>query len=322
MNTKDFSSLLLSIPNLTPTQRAKVKENINALDDRDQVSEILREGKDSDPVCPHCGNDHVLHWGKSHGLPRYRCAECGRTFNPLTGTPLARLRHKNRWLEFAKSLEEGESVSKAAQRCGVHRNTAFRWRHRFLNLPASLQAESLKGIAEADETFFLRSQKGQRTEGRPPRKRGGKASKRGRSHEQVCVLVARDRSGSTVSNVCRSFDKQTMVSLLGSKLDQDVLLCSDDYSVYRAFAGEMGILHKKLNLSAGVRVKDKVFHIQNVNAYHSRLKSWVQRFRGVSTSYLPNYLGWHRLLDNHQLHLSPKIMLMTAVGLSSYSANT
>lgn len=159
MNTKDFSSLLLSLPSLTPTQRAKVNENIKALDDKDQVSEIVREGKERNPVCPHCGNDQIIHWGKSHGLSRYRCAECRRTFNLLTGTPLARLRHKDRWLEFAKSLEEGESVCKAAQRCGVHRNTAFRWRHRFLNLPASLQAEALKGIAEADETFFLRSQR-------------------------------------------------------------------------------------------------------------------------------------------------------------------
>ena len=33
-------------------------------------------------------------WGASGGLPRYRCGECQRTFNPLTGTSLARLRSK------------------------------------------------------------------------------------------------------------------------------------------------------------------------------------------------------------------------------------
>ena len=39
------------------------------------------------------------------------------------------------------------------------------------------------------------------------------------------------------------------------------------------------------------------YHINNVNAYDSRLKGWMFRFRGVATKYLDNYLGWHRMLD-------------------------
>ncbi len=31
-------------------------------------------------------------------------------------------------------------------------------------------------------------------------------------------------------------------------------------------------------------------HINNVNAYHSRLKEWRCRFHGVATKNLPNYL--------------------------------
>ena len=33
-------------------------------------------------------------------------------------------------------------------------------------------------------------------------------------------------------------------------------------------------------------------HINNVNAYHGRLKQWLSRFNGVATKNLPNYLGW------------------------------
>jgi hypothetical protein len=33
-------------------------------------------------------------------------------------------------------------------------------------------------------------------------------------------------------------------------------------------------------------------HVQNVNAYHSRLRGWLQPFRGVASRYLGNYLGW------------------------------
>ena len=47
--------------------------------------------------------------------------------------------------------------------------------------------------------------------------------------------------------------------------------------------------HKSLNLTKGIRVIEKVFHIQNVNAYHGRLHGWMYRFKGVATKYLDNY---------------------------------
>src|SRR6202044_1505862 len=38
-------------------------------------------------------------------------------------------------------------------------------------------------------------------------------------------------------------------------------------------------------------------HINNVNAYHGRLKQWRTRFNGVGTTNLPNYLGWRPAHD-------------------------
>jgi hypothetical protein len=35
-----------------------------------------------------------------------------------------------------------------------------------------------------------------------------------------------------------------------------------------------------------------IYHIQNVNSYHSRLKRWMDRFNGVATKYLEHYLAW------------------------------
>jgi hypothetical protein len=37
-------------------------------------------------------------------LQRYKCRACGKTFNALSGTPLARLRHKDKWLEQTQAL--------------------------------------------------------------------------------------------------------------------------------------------------------------------------------------------------------------------------
>lgn len=69
------------------------------------------------------------------------------------------------------------------------------------------------------------------------------------------------------------------------------MLCTDAAGVYRASAKAEAIANEPLNLAQGIRVKQRVFHIQHVNDYDSRLKQWMHRFNGVATQYLPNYLG-------------------------------
>ncbi len=63
----------------------------------------------------------------------------------------------------------------------------------------------------------------------------------------------------------------------------------------------------------GARVIAGVYHIQNVNAYDSRLKQWMRRFYGVATN-LENYLGWRRWLERWGEHNSPVIALQAALG--------
>ena len=68
--------------------------------------------------CPHCAGRQIVGWGRSHGLLRFRCQGCGRTFNALTKTPMAHLRKKERWLDHARAMIEGKSLAKTAALCG------------------------------------------------------------------------------------------------------------------------------------------------------------------------------------------------------------
>ena len=86
-------------------------------------------------------------------MQRHRCKSCLKTFNAVTGTPLARLRKKEKWLEYSRAMIDGLSVRKAARKCGIDTTTSFRWRHRFLHGLRDKKDSSLKGIVEADETF-------------------------------------------------------------------------------------------------------------------------------------------------------------------------
>ena len=308
MNTAQFQQWLAQLAILTTEQRAQLQTCLSA---PTALSSDLIHKPDT---CPHCQSPGLRSWGSSGGLPRYRCKDCGKTCNPLTGTPMARLRKRHLWQSYADALTQSLTVCKAAKQCGVSKNTAFLWRHRFLDEISRHQALHESGIVEADETFFLESFKGQRKLPRPPRKRGGHAGKRGLSAEQIPVLVVQDRSGQHADFLLEKLDARHVEERLRPLIDADAILCSDSAQVYACFAKATGIAHHPVNPSQKIRVKGP-FHIQNVNAYDSRLKGWMSRFHGVATKYLSHYLGWRRLLERYRAELNPLICLKEALGL-------
>jgi hypothetical protein len=258
----------------------------------------------------------VVRNGHANGLQRFKCRACTKSFNALTGTPLARLHQRGKWLSQASALRDGLVLREVANRLHVALSTAHRWRHRFLAVPRTVQAQALMGIAEADETYFLRSCKGQRHGlGRPPRKRGSVAKQRGLGHEQVPVLVARDRAGGTANFVLDLATASAIGTVLKPILPTDTVLCTDGSSTLAAVARNLGVEHHAINVSAGVRVVG-AWHVQNVNAFGSRLRGWLRRFKGVATKYLANYLGWFRALDRSP-GFSPEPASMLALAVRS-----
>jgi transposase-like protein len=273
-------------------------------------------------ACPHCRSVRLHRHGHAHGLQRYRCLDCRRSFNALTGTPLARLRHRTKWLPYLDCMLQSGTVRRAAALVGIHKNTSFRWRHRFLHSTKQDRSLPLTGITEADETYLLESQKGSRHLGRPARRRGGSARRRGLSHELDCILVARDRTGRTVDFVTGRAPLRPahLQRCLPPIVAADVTLVTDGHPAYPAFARKAGIKHRAVNQSAGVRV-DRTLHVQNVNAYHSRFKQWLRHFNGVASRYLPNYLGWRWAIDGGRIGL-PEMLLRSALGASPHLTMT
>jgi transposase-like protein len=319
MKAPRFKGWFAKLPSLNQPQRRQVLDALHPAVGLDQVVALITEIRAPGRCCPRCSNERCYRHGFANDLQRYRCCACGRTFNDLTGTPLARLRLKAKWLAYSRVLLDSLPVRKAADRVGVHRNTAFRWRHRFLHWVKFDRPAALNGIVEADETFLLESQKGSRTLDRPPRHRGGHAAKRGISSELDCILVARDREGRTVDAVTGrgALTAAQLERDLLPKLDPQALLVSDGHPAYRAFARKHRIAHEAVNLRAGVRARrlgNLAIHVQNVNAYHQRFKAWLQGFRGVASRYLPNYLGWRWALDGERI-ISPEQLLSIAISV-------
>lgn len=196
---------------------------------------------------------------------------------------------------------EGVSLRKIADRLSINVSTAFYWRHKALRSVAQAVQAELGGVVESDETYILESRKGQKGfTDRPPRKRGGVATRRGISREQVCIFVAADRHGrvlSTVAGLGRLTTKE-IKELLEPHAKRITVLCTDEEQQFKTAARGLDLKHQRLSSKRGSRVKYGVYHIQNVNAYHHRLKQWAARFNGVSTRWLTNYLAWHRALES------------------------
>jgi glutaredoxin len=179
-------------------QRKGLIETLTQQSDERRVIEVIESYFDRKKACPHCNGVELYRYGVISGLQRYCCQHCKKTFNALTGTPLARLRNKGKWVDFVIGLG--------------------------------------------------------------------------------------------------ALSKSQLTDALKPVINDDVLLVSDAYPTYQAFCHTEGISHEVVNLSKGQHVNG-AFHVQNVNAYHSRLKAWLQRFHGVATRYLANYLGWRRILE-------------------------
>ena len=302
MNARTFQQLLDAVEGLSYQQGEQVAAALQRRSLRQQAIAIIEAQPRHALACPRCYSSELHRHGSAHGLQRYRCVPCGRTFNRLTGTPLARLRHKGKWLPYLAGMLASRTVRGAAALTGIHRNTSFRWRHRFL-INAKLDRQlPLRGITEADETYLLESQKGARQLTRPARRRGGVAHKRGLSSEQVCILVARERSGSTVDFVTgrAPMTGAQLHQHLAPILASDSVLVTDGHPAYATFARRCGIVHHAVNISNGTRV-DGAWHVQNVNAYHSRFKQWLRHFHGVASRYLENYLGWRWAIDGERI---------------------
>lgn len=311
MKRKRFKTLLSSLDSLTHNQRKKLLDQLTYNPELESL-QLVEAQTQKQANCPHCHSSRLQRWGKSHDLQRYRCKSCFKTFNALTKSPLSQLHYKEKWLLYSQCLLEGHSIRKAAKICDIDPKTAFRWRHRFLSSPAHNKTKKMTGIVEADETSFTENCKGSRSiQHRQPKKRG--QSSRQKTGDRVPVLMVRDRSGTEADFVFKKIEKGVIHDTLRPLMGAEIVLCTDGNSIYQTFAKEASIPHKRIVRLNKVHVIEDIFHIQNLNAYISRLKGWLKQFHGVATKYLDNYLGWRRMIEIRDKNISSKYYLQQAL---------
>lgn len=251
--------------------------------------------------CPHCGHLKYVKFGFKSGSQRYKCKSCDRSFTEYTGTWMSGIHKKDKIDSYMVLMSEEKSLDKIKSTLLINKKTAFDWRHKILASLSDVDKDDFTGITESDETFFLDSNKGSKVVNRKARKRGGSATKRGTNQDHVAVIVTMDRDKSLDLTVVTKgrIKKKDIEKAIGGRCNEQTILCSDGHMSYKGFAIDNKLEHHLLRVDLKKRVKDKIYHIQHVNATHMRVKKWIdEKFWGVSTKYLQQYLNWYRIRES------------------------
>ncbi|RMD82911.1 MAG: IS1595 family transposase [Lentisphaerae bacterium] len=309
---EQFSEYVAWFKGLTREEQEAVVERFLSLLTGEEGKKVVEDGaargrKQRSLKCPHCGGVQINAAGKMRGKQMYVCRGCWKRFVEGHGTVMWRLKKPEQFKAYVYHMLRGESIRACAVAVGVSVPTAFAWRHRILSALAEREGEELKGTVEMDEIFFLHSDKGAKKLTRPPRKRGGRARRRGITDEHVTVVVAVSRDGKKVMKVAGRgrLSLNKLEAAIGDKLKSADVLCTDAHTTYQAFAKKHKLPHKVVRSQKHARVLEKIYHVQHVNQTTSHLRTWMRRFHGVSTKYLQNYLNWFLYLGKLKNQRNP-----------------
>ena len=126
-----------------------------------------------------------------------------------------------------------------------------------------------------------------------PRRRGG-ITCRGLSKNLIGVIVAVNSLGGVVDGILDNSSTKAIANVLNKRLSPTAKLCIDGGSALWGFVSQKILSFAMKPSGKYVSEYDPIFHIQTVNTYHSRLKNWIRRFRGVATKYFNSYFELFR----------------------------
>lgn len=305
----DYHDVLIIVRSLSVEGQLRLIEELTGKQDKIDYAHIRRtQFLNKEIGCPHCNGIKYYRYGKDKGSLRFKCKECHRTFTEYTGTWMAGIHKKELLNEYLELMNQDKSLDRIKIRLGINKKTAFDWRHKVLSSLEDIEKVEFNGIVESDETFFRLSDKGNKRLIRQGRKRGSDYKTKGITNDLVAVIATTDRKGTLDMKVATRgrITKMDIEKAVGYRINKNAILCADGHVSYKGFAIDHKLSLVVLRADLKQYVKSGIYHIQNVNSLHNRIKKWINStFWGVSTKYLQNYLNWYRMKQKLKNYTSP-----------------
>ena len=262
---------------------AKVRSEMNLIKlveqfrSEDECRAYLEELRWPDGVrCPRCNSDKISRIKERN---QFDCDSCRYQFSVTAGT-IFHDTHLPLWKWFAAVyliVESKKSISaKQMERMlGTTYRTAWHLSHRIRAAFKEVDAQLLKGIVEADETFV-----------------GGKTEGMGRGYagNKAIVVGVIQRGGGICLQVVGARDRETLHKFLRENVADDVeAIYTDDWRAYLGIADE-DTRHETVNHSAKEWVRGDVHTNSMENVWSLLARSIIGSYHHVSTKHLDAYL--------------------------------
>ncbi len=100
-----FQNILQQVSNLNYAQLKRLRHEVEQNIAHNQVGQAISDREKTVSHCPHCDSPVLNRWGMTkQGIQRYKCKDCGKTFNALANTPLYRMRKAEKWVNYTKLM--------------------------------------------------------------------------------------------------------------------------------------------------------------------------------------------------------------------------
>lgn len=303
-----------------------IKELINI--EKSNFIEYVFKGKEQEinkyRVCPRCGEaSKIIKYGKKKEIQRYKCNECSKTFSDVTNVPFYRSKKPlAKWLVYAKAMFSGMTIRQCAKMTKINIATAFYWRHKILDSIEFLDnKETLSGEIQLSDTYFADSHKGEK--GKKMEKRSNRVGGKVGLKNYVSVLCLIDSKNKIVVDpICRdSFWSFGIEKWMDKRIELES---------GAKFISSVNRFDNKLAIRM---FKNRIRKGNFEETYRSRkldksVKTWIgEKFRGVATKYLNNYLAWFKYdsmnkFKTYKEFLSKNLnILMSLKAMPSYIVN-
>ena len=288
---------------------------IHDLIDPGKCYDFFRKTRWPDGIwCPKCTSNRVKKDGRKDSNPlcqRYKCNNCGRRFDDLAGTVLAKSHHPiGVWMVMLYFMGLNISNSQIAAELDLDPDVA---QDMTTTLRKEMRARKpgckLRGIVECDEVYVKAGHKGHPEvvyrKNRSGRRRGLKgAPGRGTlDKEKPPILGILQRSGEVAIFMLPDVQQKTIEPILRSVIEPGSLVNTDEYAIYGRLS-EWGYEHKTVCHAIGEYARDEdkdgfhEVHVNTIEGFWSLLRSWLRPHRGISQENLPCYLGFFEVVHN------------------------
>ena len=300
-NKSSYRKIFLSLNNTSDSFEEEILSRIKSDYDRFHKHDFIAFEKlfNKDNIkCPKCNsNNYIGHGLDKNGTKRYKCKDCGSTFNIAKNSLFFSSKiNIEAWFVFLECLLSGSSTLEACINAKISTVTGSKWLKKIFITLKDYQKDILIGNnVYIDETYIHvdESQMYHLEE-------TGKVKKvnklpRGISRNMICILVATDTEKSFCEIVGTGRPSRIKNCEICSKhiIPNSHLIGDEDNSlVYAATQLNLTRTQYKSN------TQEAYDNLEPVDQLCARLKFFIDKHRGFKKNVLQDYLNLFVYIDN------------------------